>query len=154
MVSSISKTNHYYININEILSKVTLRNNNSLNISSKGRVMLPLQNICVINYHGDVPFSRYHNPVYSSFMVYQLFCNKSSTTGGTTSLTGTPYTSGAPEFTPNFIGDRVPESLVLCGVFLSHCLSLCSFSFGEFDLRPFITLSVFSNFYTYLQIWN
>jgi hypothetical protein len=62
LVSSISKTNHYYININEILSKVTLRNNNSLNISSKGRVMLPLQNICVINYHGDVPFSRYHNP--------------------------------------------------------------------------------------------
>jgi CubicO group peptidase (beta-lactamase class C family) len=46
LVSSISKTNHYYININEILSKVTLRNNNSLNISSKGRVMLPLQNIC------------------------------------------------------------------------------------------------------------
>ena len=116
--------------------------------------MLPLQNICVINYHGDVPFSRYHNPVHSSFMAYQLVCNKSNTTGDTTSGTGTPYPSGAPEFTPDFIGDRVPESLVLCGVFLSHCLSLCSFSFGEFDLRPFITLLVFSNFYIYLQIWN
>jgi len=93
-VSSISKTNHYYIN--EILSKMTLRNNNSLNISSKGRIILPLQNICVINYHGYVPFSRYHNPSLSPFMAYHRICNKSNTGGGATSGTGTPNPSGAP----------------------------------------------------------
>ena len=110
--------------------------------------MLPLQNICVINYHGDVPFSRYHNPVYSSFMVYQLFCNKSSTTGGTTSGTGTPYPSPAPEMTPDFSGDSVPESLVLCGVFLSHCLSFCSFSFGGIRFTTFYyTFGIFKLLY-------
>jgi hypothetical protein len=55
-----------------------------------------------------------------SWLIYNRVFNKSNTTGVTCGW-GSPYPSGAPEFTPAFSGVRVTRSLVFCVVF---CRSL------------------------------
>ena len=48
-----------------------------------------------------------------------------------TSGAGTPYPSGAHEFTPVISGVRVTRSLVLYVSFVDRRLSICTFSFGH-----------------------
>ena len=67
---------------------------------------------------------------------------------GPTSGTGTAYPSGAPEFTPGFMGIRVTRSLVYMQCFVDRCLSfffqpLCCMFF--LDLRILITHFLSSN---------
>ena len=65
---------------------------------------------------------------------------------GVTSGAGTAYPSGAPEFTPGFIGVRFTRSLVLHICFVDRCLSfwsLCCLFF--FDLWILINPLVSSN---------
>ena len=67
---------------------------------------------------------------------------------GPTSGTGTAYPSGAPEFTPSFMGIRATRSLVYMQCFVDFCLSfffqpLCCMFF--FDLRILITHFLSSN---------
>ena len=69
-------------------------------------------------------------PVLSSFMTcHHIFIYihiTDATRGG-----GTENPSGAPEFTPNFSGVRVPRSLVLYVCCVDRCLSFSTFSFGH-----------------------
>ena len=57
-------------------------------------------------------------------------CKKGNTMG-TTSGTVTAYPSNAHEFTRGFSRVRAARSLVFCIVYVDHCLSFCSFSFGR-----------------------
>ena len=77
---------------------------------------------------------------------------------GPTSGTGTAYPSGAPEFTPGFMGIRATRSLVYMQCFVDLCLSFffqplcCMFFFFQplccmffLDLRILITHFLSSN---------
>jgi hypothetical protein len=92
---------------------------------------------------------RKHLPVLSSFMTYHWVCNSINTTG-VTSVAGTAYPSGAPEFTQVFSGVHVTQSLVLYVCFVDRCLSFCTFSYGHcvvffFNIQILITPLVSSN---------
>ena len=69
---------------------------------------------------GICSICRDHNPVISSFLIYQRVCNKSNTT----SAAGTAYSSGAPCLHQVFREIRVGWSLVLCVCFVDRCLSI------------------------------
>ena len=58
----------------------------------------------------------YYVPVFFSFVIYHRVCNKSNTTGATCGA-GTAYTSGAPEFIPDFQWGSRARSLVFCLMF-------------------------------------
>ena len=92
---------------------------------------------------------RNHNPVLCSFITYLRICIKSST-GGATSVAGITYHSGAPQFTPVFLGVRaIVQSLDFCVVFSRSLFVLFLLVIVWsifFDLRLPITPLVSSNF--------
>jgi hypothetical protein len=71
---------------------------------------------------------RNHKYFLSSFTTYHQMCNKSNSIS-TTSGAGHPNPSEAPEFTPDFCGLGVVQSLVFCVVFCRSLCVLISFSF-------------------------
>ena len=64
-----------------------------------------------------------------------MFLSFNSSMSGDTSVAGTTYASGTPEFTPVFCGVHFTRSLVFCGMF---CISLYFLSFFDMQLQHFI----------------
>ena len=94
----------------------------------------------VTNDHGCIPHVV-RLPVLSSLMTYYRVCCKSNTTS-VTSRAGTYYPSGAPEFTPGFLGVRVARFLVFCVVFCRSSLVILSFFFWPLFCLSFLDLPI------------
>jgi hypothetical protein len=87
-------------------------------------------------------------PVLSAFLTFHRICCYINTTGAT-SVAGSAYPSGAPEFIPFLSGVRVTWSLVLCVCFVDICRLFCPFSFDycvvcrfQILITPFVVLEI------------